>query len=81
MEQSPSWKLNITDVKNWLRNTLVFLAPVAIIYLGSISSKITDNGLSTSVFAIDQVLGGAMSLYVLNVVLDLFRKLLTSKPE
>lgn len=77
MGQSQKWRLNQTDLKKWGRNTLVFLAPVAVIYLGSVSNAIGDQGFQWSDFQINAVVGGAMTLYVINVLLDVFRKLAT----
>jgi hypothetical protein len=76
--ESERWKVNQEDVSKWLKNTLIFIAPVALIYLGSVSLQLED-GLQATDFAINSAVAGAMTLYVVNVLLDFFRKLTAEK--
>jgi len=74
MEQSSKWKLSTADIQKWGRNTLMFLAPVAIIYLGVVVTRLND-GVSLSDFALNPELQGMIALYVVNVAYDFFKKL------
>lgn len=65
----------------WGKNTLIFLAPVLIIYLASIIPSIQEDGLQVADFAISASVSGAMVLYVINVVIDILRKLTTTTNE
>ena len=58
----------------WIDNSLVFLAPLAILYLMTIQGRIQEGGISLSDFYLDEKMVGAMSLYVINVLLDFFKK-------
>lgn len=73
-EQSPKWKLNVQDVKKWINNTLVFLAPVALIYLGVVASRLQD-GIQGIDFVLTPEVQGMIALYIVNIALDFFRKL------
>ena len=68
------WSLNSADWKKILHNALVFLSPVALIYLAFVAGGIS-NGLSLSAFIPTPVAQGAMALFVVNVLIDFFRKL------
>jgi hypothetical protein len=63
-------------MKKWGKNLLIFLAPVALIYILATTALITGaNGVVTlSDFVPNSVTIGAMTLYVLNAVTDLLRK-------
>ena len=61
-------------LNKWIDNSLVFLAPLFILYLVTIQDRITTDGISLSDFYIDQTMFGAMLLYLINVLLDFFRK-------
>jgi len=74
MKQSPKWTLNTTDAKKWVKNTITFLAPLALMYIASITPLIQD-GLALSDFKIQPLVAGGMVLYILNVVTDLLKKL------
>lgn len=78
---SPRWSLNALDMTKWGKNTIIFLAPVLIIYLASIIPSIQEDGLQVADFAITNTVSGAMALYVINVVLDILRKLTTTTSE
>lgn len=61
-------------LNKWIDNSLVFLAPLAILYLMTIQGRIQEGGISLSDFYLDEKMIGAMSLYVINVLLDFFKK-------
>jgi hypothetical protein len=79
MNPSQRWRLNEEDVKKWFKNTLVFLAPLGLIYFASIAPEIQDSGLQTKDFAISPIVAGAMVLYVVNVATDFLKKLVSVK--
>lgn len=68
------YKLTGVDVDKWTTNLLLFLAPVAVIYLASTAANITASGLSFSVFVPDAVSAGSMVLYIINALMDITRK-------
>ena len=70
---SPKWSLNSIDWQRWIHNALVFISPVVLIYLVAVAS-VLQGGFSWAVFVPTQVVIGSMVLYVVNVLLDLFRK-------
>lgn len=70
--------LNREEAKRWISNTLVFLAPVLLIYFGSVAPLLQD-GLNVSDFAITPMVGGAMALYIINVAMDFLKKLSQGK--
>lgn len=61
------------DWKKIGHNALVFLAPLAILYLGFVTSGL-QNGFSFEAFIPSNAIIGACALYILNVVMDFFRK-------
>lgn len=77
---SPKWTLNTADANKWVKNALTFLAPLALMYIASITPLIQD-GLALSDFKITALVAGAMVLYVLNVVTDLLKKLTEGPKE
>ena len=74
MEQSSKWRLNAQDVQKWVRNALVFLAPVAMVYFGVVAGKLQD-GVQLADFVVTPAVQGAIALYVVNTATDFFRKL------
>jgi hypothetical protein len=72
---SPSGKFSTADLKNWVHNTLIFLSPVAIIYLVFVAANIELDGFQLLDFVPDNIVIGAGILYLVNVALDFFRKL------
>ena len=76
---SKAMELNKTDQKRRLKNLVIFLAPVAIIYLTSIYGIIQElNHLfSLKDFIPTTFTQGAITAYVLNGLIDLIRKFLT----
>ncbi len=73
---SVSGQLNMADIKKWLHNTLVFFAPVALIYIGFVITNVSSDGISWSDFIPNNATIGAFVLYILNVALDFFKKLI-----
>jgi len=71
--QSPRFSLNYADVSKWLRNTWVFLAPVATIYLVFVAANL-QGGFAWAAFIPSKEVIGAGALYLVNVALDLARK-------
>ena len=68
--------LTKTNQNKWYRNTLVFLAPLGIIYLVAVIGVFTANegAFTFEAFIPNSFVIGAMSLYVLNSALDYLRK-------
>lgn len=73
---SPSRSLTGDDVKQWLKNTAIFFAPVALIYLLFVQANLQD-GVSVTDFVPNALVVGAMTLYVINTLIDLIRKFAT----
>lgn len=60
--------------EKWKHNTLYFLRPLAVIYFGAVAVGISADGFSLNDFVPDNVVVGAMVLYVINVIMDFFKK-------
>ena len=56
------------------KNALIFLAPLAIIYFSAVVIEIQKEGIEWADFQPSNIVIGAMVLYVINVLLDFFRK-------
>ena len=65
---SKRFTLNSTDVNNWLNNSLVFLAPFALVFLVSIQSGTSFK---------DSL--NVLYLYALNISIDLLRKFVAQR--
>lgn len=78
MGASTQYSLNTTDWKKWTKNLLLFLIPLAIIYLVSVIDLLRTPGhlILLKDFIPTQVTIGAMVLYFLNALLDLAKKFL-----
>ena len=78
MLTSGSFDFNLLDFKKWLNNTLIFLAPITVIYLGFVVNNIKSLGglenFTWSVFAPTAWVWGATSLYIVNTLFDLITK-------
>ena len=59
----------------WVNNTLIFIRPVLLLYLGYVSTNIGDHGFNLSDFIPSSFILGGMVLYVVNVFTDYLRKL------
>jgi len=73
--ESKKWSLNSEEIKKFLKNTSIFFAPLALLYLGFVISEINKDGLQITDFVPTNPVIGAMVLYVLNVLVDFFKKL------
>jgi len=69
-------KLGLTriDTNKFLNNTLTFMAPVALIYLAFVATEITEQGFSLTDFVPSNFVLGSMVLYLINVLIDFFKK-------
>lgn len=69
--------LNKTAQNKWFRNALIFLSPVAVIYLVAIVGVINANNgaVQPTDFIPTPFTLGAGTLYILNSALDYLRKL------
>jgi hypothetical protein len=71
---SPRWTISKEDLQKFARNGLIFLAPLALLYLGFVTAEIKVDGFQpTDVIPTVPVIG-AMILYILNVATDFFNK-------
>lgn len=80
MNESKRWQLNRADVQKWLKNAGIFLAPLALIYLAFVKANLAD-GMAVTDFVPNEVVIGAMTLYLVNVLTDLFLKLKKGETE
>lgn len=67
-------RLATLDWNKWLNNTLVFLAPLGVLYFVFVQAGIQADGFQWADFRPDDAVIGAMVLYVINVLLDFFKK-------
>lgn len=76
-------KLETTNLKKWLANIQLFLAPMAIIYLVAVigAFNASNGAFSVSLFIPTPFTLGAGSLYMLNTALDYFKKLKRQKKK
>lgn len=75
MLTSKKWQFNVADLDKWLINGLVFIAPVMVIYILFVIANINTEGIQWSDFVPNNFVIGSMTLYVLNIALDFFKKL------
>lgn len=63
--------------KKWLKNLLIFLTPLGVVYLGSVAMLLQQAGhaISLNDFVPNNATLGALALYVINGLLDYARKL------
>jgi len=77
-EISPKGTLNIVDIKNILRNMLVFLTPTIILYLSQLTGALSNH---TTLVASDLIPSafviGAFEGYLISTVIDYLKKLNT----
>lgn len=68
--------INKTELKDWRKNLLVFLAPLGVIYLTAILGimQAEDFKFSLDAFVPNQFTLGALALYLVNGALDFLRK-------
>lgn len=70
---SQEFSISNPELQKVVKNGLVFLAPLGVLYLGAVTLNIQD-GLVLSDFTPSNEVLGAMVLYILNVALDFLRK-------
>ena len=66
--------LSTQKLNKWINNSITFLAPLAILYLITIQNRIQTDGVALEDFYLDEKMVGAMLLYLINVLLDFFKK-------
>ena len=62
------------EKSRWLRNALIYLAPLGVLYLIFVQANIGDGFQWSDFKPSDQVIGGGF-LYLINTTLDYLRKL------
>ena len=68
VKESARFTLNKTDMKEWVKNTLIFAAPVLIVAIPSLINQIPADYKYAAVI-----------LYALNIALDILRKFVNGK--
>lgn len=76
MAESTKWRLSQEDVKKFIRNCLVFLAPIAVYYFVAVSSQIDAGGFKWEYFVPNESTVKFLALYVVNILIDFFKKLI-----
>jgi hypothetical protein len=71
---SKRFQITKNDIQKVTTNALIFFAPLATIYLSFVAGEIQKDGFSLNDLVPNQIVTGAMVLYVVNVLLDFFRK-------
>uniref|UniRef100_A0A7V3JAX4 Uncharacterized protein n=1 Tax=candidate division CPR3 bacterium TaxID=2268181 RepID=A0A7V3JAX4_UNCC3 len=71
---SKRFQVRKEDLQKVGKNALIFFAPLAVIYLSFVATEIEKDGFTWEDFRPNLVVLGAMILYVINVLLDFFRK-------
>lgn len=72
------YKLTKTDQTKWIKNTVLFSAPVALIYLGFVQTGITTDGFQWSDFIPNEFVIGSMITYLISTTIDLIKKFISS---
>jgi hypothetical protein len=67
--------LTSLNTTKWVRNTLLFLRPVLLIYLGYVTTNLGIDGFDPSDFVPNAFVTGAMVLYLVNIATDYLQKL------
>ena len=77
---SKKWRLNVSDFERQLRSALVWLAPMALVYLGQLMFGMKESGvLKMEDFYPDSQTVGAIQLYFINQLWGLLNKLRAGK--
>ncbi len=76
---SPAGQVNKRDLKSWVTNLVVFLAPLGIVYLLQINATLQNGALGWNDFIPTTATLGAIQLYCVNAALDLLRKFTDAK--
>ena len=71
---SSKFQINQADLEKILNNALIFFAPLVLMYLYFVVANISTNNISIASFIPTQAVIGASALYILNVLIDFFRK-------
>lgn len=71
---SKRYQIKREDIERVGRNALIFFAPLAVIYLSFVAAEIEKDGFTWEDYKPNQVVIGAIMLYIVNVLLDFFRK-------
>jgi uncharacterized membrane protein len=71
-------RLNKTELSEWYRVAILFLAPVLIIYIGFVLGNMSD-GFQWNDFVPNLFVQGAIVAYFLNEALAYFKRLLEKK--
>lgn len=69
------FEMTKTNQRDWKRNTLIFLIPLGLIYLGQVQTVFSD-GFDLTGFIPTEFTMGAIVLYIVNTLTDLGRKYL-----
>lgn len=71
---SKRFELKKEDVQKVAKNALIFFAPVGVIYLTAVALEVEKDGFAWEDMRPNMVVIGSIMLYVVNVLLDFFRK-------
>lgn len=66
--QSNRFQLNKEDIRKWGKNALIFLAPTILVFIASLSQLVPQ-----------EAWYGAILLYLINILTDLFRKFIAGQ--
>lgn len=77
---SPVGEISKVELRKWWQNALLFLAPLGIIYFGSVATSLQgpNHVISLQDFALDSFRLGAILTYLVNVIYDFLRKYATN---
>lgn len=78
---SEKFSISNPELRRFLKNTLVFIAPVGLIYLVFVGNNLQVDGVSLSDFVPNQLVLGSIVLYVVNVTTDFLRKFVPNTQE
>ena len=71
---SPVGSVNKADLAKWFKNMLMFLAPLALVYILQLNAAVQNGVLGFDDLIPTQTTIGAVQLYIINALLDLIRK-------
>jgi hypothetical protein len=71
---SDRFVLTKQDVEKWGQNLRAYLAPLGLIYIGAVIPSVMRDGFQLNDLIVDGPVTGAMALYLLNSLYDLFSK-------
>lgn len=76
---SKKWTINKQDIKKIIKNALIFVSPVVLVYLGSVLVNIKVDGFQLKDFNPSVEAVTAIMLWSINTLIDIFRKLQAGK--